>query len=69
MVGSATLTIVKSTMVMKYATTSRVKARQRWLGWLVSSRAAWPTGRMPADGARSVPRTFGMSSSFSICNQ
>ena len=29
MVGRATLTIVRSTMVMKYATTRRAKARQR----------------------------------------
>jgi hypothetical protein len=31
-VGSDTLTIVKSTVVMKYATASRAKARQRLLG-------------------------------------
>ena len=29
MVGRATVTIVRSTMVMKYATTSSAKARQR----------------------------------------
>jgi len=31
-VGSATFTIVRSTIVMKYATASTAKARQRWTG-------------------------------------
>ena len=42
MVGRATLTIVRSTMVMKYATTSRAKARQRrTTGSETTLRSVW----------------------------
>src|SRR2546421_852935 len=48
MVGRATLTMVRSTMVMKYATTSREKARQRRTGrW-----GATPAVRSARSGER-----------------
>ena len=49
MLGRATLTIVRSTMVMKYATASTAKARQRCIG--VSALG----GVVPPVVARAVP--------------
>ena len=47
MVGRATLTMVKSTMVMKYATANRANARQR-CGRASSTARARPTSRWHA---------------------
>ncbi len=54
MVGKATFTIVRSTMVMKYATTSRAKARQRRrVGW--EPRPAAGSVRIDAPRSPRIP--------------
>ncbi len=63
MAGRATFTIVKSTIVMKYATTSSANALHRW-----RAGVAGPGGRL-VTSLGLVRRTFGIMFSFSICNQ
>ena len=56
MVGRATLTIVRSTMVMKYATISKAKARQRRL-------SIWADPPLFERMGRAAPRAGGGGSS------
>src|SRR5258708_31283917 len=56
MVGSATLTIAMSTIVMKNATASNENARQRWT-WLISAPSRWKTERFSDPATIHKPKT------------